>query len=203
MGNLSGFLPTDRVSFTSVGEIISLLLVPIFALAGMIALLFLIWGGFRFLTSRGDPKAADTARSIITSSIIGLLIVIFSVAIFVIVGAALKVDIFTVFAPSVYAAPVDIGSTVDIGGAKINIFKSFGDLFTGVVWTALFLGALVFLAMVIWGGFKYLNSGGDPKAADSARGTITSAIIGLLIIVTSFVIIEIAINISSIASIFI
>jgi len=47
---------------------------------------------------------------------------------------------------------------------------------------------------VVFGGFGCLNSGGDPKALDGARETITGAIIGLLIIVGSFIIIELLIK---------
>ncbi|MBI2032062.1 MAG: hypothetical protein HYT09_00275 [Candidatus Levybacteria bacterium] len=58
-----------------------------------------------------------------------------------------------------------------------------------VVWLLLFagVGALFFL---ILGGYKFITSGGDAKSAEGARKTITYAIIGLLLILLSFFIIN-------------
>ena len=46
------------------------------AFAGIAALFMLIAGGFRFLTSGGDPKATAAARSTITYAIIGLVLLV-------------------------------------------------------------------------------------------------------------------------------
>ena len=70
-----------NLPFNTVGEIISKLLPYIFTIAGMVALVFLIWGGIRYMTARGDPKAADAARNTITSAVVGLLIIVFIAAI--------------------------------------------------------------------------------------------------------------------------
>ena len=51
-----------------------------------IAMLLLIYGGFKILTSSGDPKALGEGREIITSAIAGLLLIIFAVAILRIIG---------------------------------------------------------------------------------------------------------------------
>lgn len=50
-------------------------------------------------------------------------------------------------------------------------------------------GVAVFVMLLI-GGFKYLTSGGDPKAAESARGTLTWAIIGLFILIGAWFILK-------------
>jgi hypothetical protein len=47
-----------------------------FALAGFAAFIMLILGGFRYLTSAGDPKASAQARGTITWAIAGLLFLI-------------------------------------------------------------------------------------------------------------------------------
>ena len=179
--------------FGSIGEIVSQLLVPIFTLAGMVALLFLLWGGLRYMMSRGDPKAVDSARSIITSAIIGLLIVILSGVIMYIVSSALKFNFLIYLTGPVYA--VDIGD-VKLGGTTTlgTAFADVGELLTRVVYVFLAIAALIFLLMTVWGGFKYLSAGGDPKSAAAARETITGALIGLLIIVVSFFIIQVILN---------
>ncbi|MEX0622067.1 MAG: hypothetical protein WD187_03745 [Candidatus Woykebacteria bacterium] len=189
-------------NFSNIGEAISLLLLPIFTLAGMIALLFVMWGGLRYMLSRGDPKAAEAARGTLTSAIIGLLIVLFSAAIFVIFADILRIDIFVGAVPTAQAA-VSIGDTVRLGGGlRIGFFQNIGQVFSGFVLLALAAAALIFLGMMIWGGIRYLNAGGNPENAESARSTLTSAGIGLLIIVAAFLIIELATNVIGLASIF-
>ncbi len=48
--------------------------------------------------------------------------------------------------------------------------------------------AVAFLIMLIVGGFKFLTSGGDPKAVGSARSTMTYAILGVILVVASWLI---------------
>lgn len=184
---------TGGAEFGSIGEIISKLIAPIFVLAGMVALLFLIWGGIRYMTARGDPKAVESAKGVITSAIIGVLIVLFSATLFYFFSASLNFDIFSSvsFSTTVHAQ-VNIGDTVLFGSGTIgDAFSNIGELFTNIIRLALFIAALVFLAMIIWGGLRYLNAGGDPKNADAARSTLTNAVIGLLIVLLSLAIIEI------------
>jgi hypothetical protein len=50
------------------------------------------------------------------------------------------------------------------------------------------LGGLVFFAMLLLGGFRYLTAGGDEKAAQEARKTLTNAFVGLIVIVAAFLI---------------
>lgn len=55
-------------------------------IAGGIALLLLAYGGIKFITSGGDPKALDEAKSTITSALSGLFLIIFSVLLLKIIG---------------------------------------------------------------------------------------------------------------------
>ncbi len=59
----------------SFGSIISNLLPYIFTIAGILLLIYLIFGGFQLMLSRGDPKAAQSARSHITNALIGFIII--------------------------------------------------------------------------------------------------------------------------------
>lgn len=45
-------------------------------LAGLVATAFLVWGGFRYITSTGNPEALDGAKKTVLYSAIGLAIVI-------------------------------------------------------------------------------------------------------------------------------
>jgi heme/copper-type cytochrome/quinol oxidase subunit 2 len=48
------------------------------AVVGIIAVAYLIYGGFRYMTSGGNEEAAESAKKIITNSIIGLVVIILS-----------------------------------------------------------------------------------------------------------------------------
>ena len=153
------------------------------------------------MLARGDPKEMDAARGVLTSAVIGLLIIVLSASIFWMIGSVFKVDILDVLKgpivqPAYAVEPVDIGCEVKLANGECvsSAFPNVGAFFTRIVRIALAAGAALFLALVVFGGFRYLNSGGDPKAVDSARQTITGAIVGLLIIVGSFIIIELLIK---------
>lgn len=59
------------------------------ALAGIVAVAFLIFGGFRYITSGGNDEAAESGKKIITNSIIGLIIIILSYVIVTVIINAL------------------------------------------------------------------------------------------------------------------
>ncbi len=52
-----------------------------------------------------------------------------------------------------------------------------------------FLGAVVVIYL-IFGALKFVTSGGDPKAVTSAKNTMTYAILGLIIILLSFLVLN-------------
>lgn len=60
----------------------------IFALAGVVAVLFIIMAGVRFITSRGDEIQVEKAKKTLTFAIAGLVIVVFSFAIVNFAGSA-------------------------------------------------------------------------------------------------------------------
>lgn len=68
-----------------------------------------------------------------------------------------------------------------------------GDLaqvFRQVFSVALTLIGLVALVMLLIGGFQYIGAGGDKEAAARARGTLTYAIIGLILAISAWLIIN-------------
>jgi hypothetical protein len=65
---------------------------------------------------------------------------------------------------------------------------ALGAVFTNVVGYVLGFAGIVFFVLLLIGGFKYITSGGDPKAVEGAQKTITSAIIGLILILASYLI---------------
>ncbi len=56
-------------------------------------------------------------------------------------------------------------------------------------WSLIF-ATIVALFLVIYSGIKFINSGGDPKSVDSAKKTLTFALVGLIVVFLSFFIIN-------------
>ncbi|HEX9503061.1 MAG TPA: hypothetical protein VF974_01930 [Patescibacteria group bacterium] len=59
------------------------------AIAGIIAVLFLIYGGLQYITSGGNEEVAESAKKTIQNSIIGLVIIILSFTIITVIANAL------------------------------------------------------------------------------------------------------------------
>jgi len=55
---------------------------------------------------------------------------------------------------------------------------------------ALVIAALVAFAFLIFGGIKWITSGGDKEATAKAQSTITAALIGLVIVFAAWAIIR-------------
>lgn len=75
-----GCIKTDPGSFTE--QILQL----VTAVIGGIMFLVFLFGGFKLLTSAGDPQQLATGKRLVTSSIIALLLIIFSLVILRFVG---------------------------------------------------------------------------------------------------------------------
>lgn len=68
--------PSKISNEVKVESIPQLLITYTFYLAGFLAVLYLMFGGIKLITSRGDKQAVESARRHITYSIIGVVIVI-------------------------------------------------------------------------------------------------------------------------------
>jgi len=64
------------------------------------------------------------------------------------------------------------------------------NIFGNVISILIGAGGVVLFVMIIIGGFLYLTAGGNPQQAESARKTITSAIIGIVILAMAYLIIQ-------------
>jgi hypothetical protein len=69
-----GTIPTIQCIFPLFQNIITAALV----FGGVVALVFLIWGGLKLLRSQGDQKQVQGARQTITYAIIGLILIFLS-----------------------------------------------------------------------------------------------------------------------------
>ena len=109
----------------------------------------------------------------------------------------------TFFNPSVtlvHAVVCSDGTTVGDGAncAKPNdtpicLFGS-GCAFTTIVNTALFLLGSIAVLMLIYGGIRYTISGGNEKSVTAAKNTILYAVVGIIIAVLAYAIVNFVIT---------
>lgn len=66
------------VDATKTGDVISNIIIALFVIAAVLALVFLVWGGIKWILSGGDKTKVEAARSTIIAAIIGLIIVFLS-----------------------------------------------------------------------------------------------------------------------------
>ena len=62
-------------------------------------------------------------------------------------------------------------------------------MFVNLIYWLLIFAGVVALFLIIFGGFRFMTSGGDPKSVEGARNTIIWAIIGLVVVLLSFAIV--------------
>ncbi|MAG60113.1 hypothetical protein CMO96_05005 [Candidatus Woesebacteria bacterium] len=72
----------------------------------------------------------------------------------------------------------------------VATFEFAEVVFENVLLVIFAFAAIVLFIMFLIGGFRYLTSGGDPKAVEGAKGTLTHAIAGLVVLVLAFIILK-------------
>lgn len=76
----------------------------------------------------------------------------------------------------------------DGGGFEGLSSISIGDLISGLISLALLVAAVIFFFMLVIGGIRWILSGGDKGQTEAARGQITAALIGLVIVFAAWAI---------------
>ena len=71
--------------------------------------------------------------------------------------------------------------TQTINGVKVATLQGFECLFRNIVRILIPFAGLALFIMLIVGAFQLITAGGEPKALQKARSTITSAIFGLVL----------------------
>jgi len=77
------------------------------------------------------------------------------------------------------------------GGFDINNDQELGQI---VAWLYAFIVGLSGLAafvMIVWGGVQYMTSAGDPTKTSDAKNKIKNALLGLLLVLASFLILRV------------
>lgn len=115
------------------------------------------------------------------------------VAIPVATGIA-NADIVTSLCTGTNDAAGEAGTACDKGGNGADPSKGLGPLAAKVVnFFTIVVGAIAII-MVIFGGFRYITSGGDSGKVGSAKNTLIYAIVGLIIVALAQILVHFVIN---------
>ncbi len=68
--------------------------------------------------------------------------------------------------------------------------KEIEDIIGNVISVVVGLGFIALLVIIVLSGFKFLTSGGEPKALQSARQTLTWAFLGIIFMAVAWLILQ-------------
>lgn len=137
--------------------------------AGLVALAYIIYAGFDYVTSSGESDKVAKARQKIINAIVGLIIVTIAATVVSFIGSRLSGGRTSLGLPDVTP---DAGTVHDI----------FNTVFV-------ILGSLSFL-MIVLSGLLYVISQGDPSRTARARNTIIYSAVGLVVAILSSTIVN-------------
>lgn len=130
-----------------------------------IAIAFIIYGGFLFLTGGGNPAQVEKGRKSVLNAVIGLVITMGSIAItnfiFSIIGTA---------STTANGVPTVTDTQLLTNGLNITYF---------------ILGVIAVIVIIV-SGINYASSGGDAGKVTKAKNMLTYAIVGLVIVLVAF-----------------
>lgn len=85
----------------------------------------------------------------------------------------------------------------EFSGSTGSLFmgaRDIPELIAAIIRILLMIGGAIAVLFVIIGGYQYLTSGGNEEAAEKGRKTVTNALIGVVVVVLSWVIVNVVVN---------
>ena len=156
-------------------QIASNIATDISVIAAYLIIAYVMYGGYLYIFSGGDPNKTANGKKTIARAFIGLAITMSSYTImstirFVLIGQSNS-----------------LGDCLDSGGCV-----SPGVLVTNTIHWVASVAGIVSAIFIVFGGISYITSSGDPSKLKKAKDIILYALIGLVIvalteIITAFV----------------
>jgi len=79
----------------------------------------------------------------------------------------------------------------EIAGLDLNVHQDLNQIVAWFYYFIISIAGIAVFIMLIWGGFQWLTSAGSPAKISDAKDRIFSAFLGLLIILASFLILQV------------
>lgn len=129
--------------------------------AGILAVIYIIYAGFNYTMSQGEPEKTKNARAKILNALIGLVIVILSSVTVRFIGDRLGGN-----------GSSNLGLP-RVAADHATVIKGLNTVFE-------ILGAVAFL-MIVLSGLSYITARGEPDKVGRARSAIIYAAVGLVV----------------------
>lgn len=175
-GFTSGSQPDENAIKSGIWAIVANVATDITVIAAYLVLGYVIYGGYLYIFSAGDPNKVATGKKALTQAFIGLAIVLSANAILTAIRAALGAD----FTANCAAA----------GGNNCYNMNNAGKIITHALRWVIGISGAIALIFIVYGGIAYTTSGGDPSKLQKAKNIILYALIGLVIVALSELIVS-------------
>lgn len=145
---------------TGIAQIATNILTDLSVIAAYLVLGYVIYGGYLYMFSSGDPTKAAIGKKTLTQAFIGL---------------AITISAFTIFSAIRIAL---------VGNSALGFSNNAeaGSMVTNLIQWVIGMGGVVAVIFVVVGAFSYMTANGDPTKLQKAKTTILYAIIGLVIV---------------------
>lgn len=154
-------------------------------LIAIVATFMFILGGFLILTAGGSSTKVDMGKKVLQYATIGIVVIMFSASLLQFIFRTVGAD-----TGGINTAAQEIG----IKNTEIT------NLTTNLMLIALGLLGIVAVAMMIISGYLWITAGGNDERVRKARAIMFSAVIGLVVVLLSWAIIQYVIGTASQAS---
>lgn len=164
---------SDQDSLKSgIWTIVANVLTDVTVIAAYLVLGYVIYGGYLYTMSGGDPNKVATGKKTLSQAFIGL-------------GIVLLANII------MNTIRIALGASFTENCATTQCVDPTAMVTSAIQWVIAVVG-IVSAIFVVYGGISYITSAGDPGKAQKAKSMILYALIGLAIvalaeIITAFV----------------
>lgn len=199
LGGLEETAQKTSVSTKSLEEQVMDLIRYALGFMAVIAFALIMYGGLKLLTAGGDADAIKKSKDIVLFAFLGLIVVSFSLTMVGFVGKGIDVILKGTGGDNVQS------TAITSGGAELDVTKVVGgtalqrtvdpkvSILNAIKYILSFV-AIIALIFVIYGGVRWMTSGGNPDNVKAAQITLRNALLGLLVIIFSLSITMLAIN---------
>lgn len=148
-------------------------------LVALVATFMFIYGGIMMLTSGGNEKQVEKSKEVLKWTAISIVIIVFSAAIIQFVLNSIGADSSTV-------------GTVP--GQSLGLGTNLQNSVLQTVRFILGLLGIIGVIMMIYGGYMWLTAAGNEEKVEKGTAIIRAAVIGILIILFSWIVVSYIIN---------
>lgn len=87
---------------------------------------------------------------------------------------------------TIHVSPPTRDGNIPVGYSDLGAFVS------NILTLSFIIAVLIVLAMLVWGAFEWITSGGDKEAVGKARNRIINALIGMAVLAIAFALFKVA-----------